>query len=83
MQHNRIAIDEIISEMLDEYERTRIYETDTAITRLEDYIQAQRVIAIGWMHEYDRVCLDKGGDPRTVEVPDILDQARKDLEGVG
>lgn len=65
--------------MLDNPDEHGIYPTSIAYTRLEHYIEGIRFEAIGWAHADACVCLDKGGDPRLQEVPEILDRARIDL----
>jgi len=65
--------------MLDNPDKHGIYPTGTAFTRLEHYIDGIRAEAIGWMHADACVTLDRGDDPRTVEVPDILERAKADL----
>jgi|GEM_PF-1847218 len=79
MEKDRTAICSIISKMLDNPDKSGIYPTSTAYTELEHYIEQVRTEAVGWMHAHACTTLDKGGDPRLVEVPDILDCARADL----
>jgi len=79
MDRDRTEICKIMSDMLDNPDKHGIYPTSTAYTRLEHYIEGVRAEAIGWMHANACVTLDRGGDPRTVEVPSILDQAKVDL----
>jgi len=79
MDKDRTAICNIVSDMLDNPDEHGIYPTSTAFTKLEHYIEGVRVEAIGWMHADACVTLDKGKDPRTTNVPDILERATKDL----
>jgi len=79
MDRDRTEICKIMSDMLDNPDKHGIYPTSTAYTRLEHYIEGVRAEAIGWMHANACVTLDRGGDPRTVDVPSILDQAKVDL----
>ena len=79
MEKDRKAICDIISEMFKTVDAAGIYSTSTAFTRLEHYIEQQRIEAIGWTHAFACTSLDKGGDPRIFEVPSILDAARRDL----
>ena len=79
MDKDRTAICEIISAMLDNPGPFGIYPTSTAFTRLEHYIEGVRAEAIGWTHAYDCVTLDKGGDPRLLNVPDMWDKTKADL----
>ncbi len=80
MDKDRTEICKIISEMLDNPDEHGIYQTSTAYTKLEHYIQQERTQAIGWTHADACVTLDNGNDPRTVNVPDILKRANKDLD---
>lgn len=80
MDKDRTEICKIISDMLDNPDKHGIYPTSTAFTRLEHYIESVRMEAIGWTHADCCCALDKGGDPRIVEVPDIVKRARHDLQ---
>ena len=77
---DRTAICNIISRMLDNPDEFGIYPTSTAYTELEHYIESVRAEAIGWTHADACITLDKGDDPRLIEVPEILSRARRDLE---
>ena len=79
MHKDRTIICEIISEMLDNSNEHGIYPTSTAYTKLEHYIESVRMETLGWMHGYCCILLDKGQDPRTEEVPKIIENALKDL----
>ena len=79
MHKDRAMICEIISEMLDNPGDCEIYPTGTAYTKLEHYIEGERMKAIGWAHADACTVLDNGGDPRCLEVPDILTRAKHDL----
>jgi hypothetical protein len=79
MNKDRTEICRIISEMLDSQDKHGIYPTSTAFTRLEHYIEGVRAEAIGWMYANACVTLDRGDDPRTMEVPRILERAKVDL----
>ena len=79
MDKDRKVICEIISDMLDNPDNHGIYHTSTCYTKLEHYIESVRIQAIGWMHANACVVLDKGDDPRLIEVPAILAQAKIDL----
>lgn len=79
MGKDRTKIVKIISEMLDNPDKSGIYPTSTAYTKLEYYIESVRAEAIGWTHANACVTLDKGEDPRLQEVPNILERAKKDL----
>lgn len=80
MDKDRTEICRIISQMLDNPDKHGIYPTSTAFTQLEHYIEGVRAEAIGWAHADACITLDKGGDPRTVEVPAILERAKADLQ---
>lgn len=79
MDRDRTEICKIVSEMLDNPDKHGIYPTSTAYTKLELYIESERIKAVGWM--YSKACteLDKGNDLRLQTVPDILSEAGKDL----
>jgi hypothetical protein len=79
MDKDRTKICEIISEMLDNPNKHDIYPTSTAFTKLEHYIEGERFQAIGWTHAFCCSALDKGTDPRVIEVPKIIDEARSQL----
>lgn len=80
MDKDRTAICNIISRMLDNPDKHGIYPTSTAFTALEHYCEGVRAEAIGWAHADACTTLDRGGDPRLVEVPAILERARQDLQ---
>lgn len=79
MDKDRTAICKIVSKMLDNPNKSGIYPTSTAYTELEHYIEGVRFEAIGWTHADACTALDKGDDPRLVEVPDMLARSRVDL----
>jgi hypothetical protein len=79
MKIDRTEIVKIISEMLDNPDESGIYPTSTAYTRLEHYCEKVRHEALGWMQADCCVALDRGDDPRTMEVPDTLARAKVDL----
>lgn len=79
MNKDRIEVCNIISDMLDNPDDNEIYPTSTAYTKLEHYIESVRAEAIGWTHADACTELDKGGDPRLTNVPDMLQRARVDL----
>ena len=80
MNKDRTAICDIISEMLDNPDESGIYPTSTAFTKLELYIESVRAEAIGWTHAEACVSLDRGGDPRVNNVPEMFSRALVDLE---
>lgn len=79
MDKDRSEICRIISEMLDNPDKTGIFPTSTAYNRLEHYVERVRAEAIGWAHADACVCLDKGDDPRLKNVPDMLSRATTDF----
>lgn len=70
---DRDAICKIISTMLDNPDEHGIYPTSTAFHKLELYVITQRIEAMGWCFAYCCNLLDKGGDPRLIEVPQLID----------
>lgn len=80
MNVDRTTISEIVDEMLENPDENGIFPTSTCFTRLEHYIEHVRIEALGWMHGHCCAELDKGGDPRLLEVPKIIEMARKNLE---
>jgi hypothetical protein len=79
MYKDRTAICNIISQMLDNPEESGIYPTSTAYNRLEHYVNQQREEAIGWAHAWACVKLDKGLDPRTEDIAEMLSESAVDL----
>jgi hypothetical protein len=70
---DRDKIHEIISTMLDNPDEHGIYPTSKAYHKLEMYVITQRIEALGWCYAYCCNLLDKGADPRQVEVPELID----------
>lgn len=66
--------------MLDNPSENGIYPTSTCYTRLELYIKGVRTEALGYAHTNACVMLDQGNDPRLLEVPKLLQCAKRDLE---
>ena len=79
MKKDRKEICTVISHMLDHPDKHGLYHTSTAYTRLEHYIEGVRAEAVGWTHSDACIELDKGGDPRLTEIPDILERSKMDL----
>jgi len=79
MDKDRTAICNIISEMLDNPDEHGIYPTSTCFTKLEMYIESQRLEAIGWANADACSALDKGKDPRIMDVSNLIQRAMKDL----
>lgn len=82
MEKDRTVICKIISEMLDNPDRLGIYGTTKAFEKLEEYVEQERVMAIGWCHAHCCAGLDKGEDPRHMEVPAVLEKALHDLQEI-
>ena len=80
MKRDRIAICKIISEMLDDPDEIGIYQTGRCFDRLEKYIEAERIQAIGWMHAEACTTLDSGSDIRETEISGMLERAERDLD---
>ena len=78
MDKDRTKINEIISEML-ENPKNGIYPTATAYTKLELYIESERLRTIGWALGYVCIELERGNDPRLQNIPDLIGKAMKDL----
>lgn len=81
MEKDREEICKIMSDMLDNPDDSGVYPTSTAYTRLEHYIEMQRIEALGWMHGFCCLSLDNGSDPRIENVPDIIEKAINNLNG--
>ena len=79
--NDRTMICSIISEMLDSPDEVGLYNTSTCFTKLEHYISQIRFESIGWCHAYCCTLLDDDFDPRTREVPRIIEDAKEDLVG--
>ena len=80
LKRDRAKICEIISEMLDNPDDIGIYPTSIAYKKLAEYIQQERLQAIGWTHAEACMAIDKDKDFRKVLVPDMLDRAFEDLD---
>jgi len=74
MKKDRDIICKILSEMLDNPDEYEIYPTATAYTKLELYIEGQRIEAISSTYGYICSNLDKDIDPRIQEVPEALSE---------
>lgn len=46
---------------------------------VQDLIDEAAITAIGWAYADCCATLDRGGDPRDEEMPNVLERARKDL----
>jgi len=79
MNKDRTKIYEIISQLLDSSDPSGIPPASTTCIALEHYIEQERYVAIGWMHAEACAILDRGSDPRTEEVPGIIERARAAL----
>lgn len=81
MKRDRRVICEIISDMIENPDKCGIFPTSTTYTKLELYIEMVRVEAIGWAHADACVKLDNEEDPRVSNVPEMLQRAKRDLDG--
>ena len=79
MDKDRAKICKIVSEMLDNQDKSGIFPTSTAYRKLEHLVESARIEAIGWTHAFCCSSLDRENDPRLINVPDMLGQANKDL----
>ena len=79
MGKDRARIVAIVSRMLDNPDEHEIYPTSTAYTELEHYIESVRMETLGWAHGFFCAILDKGEDPRTYEVPKLIEKAIEQL----
>lgn len=79
MDRDRTAICQIIGGMLDNPDEHGIFSTSTCFTKLEHYIETVRAEALGFAHGYACSILDEGKDPRTIQVPELLEKAREIL----
>ena len=80
MERGRTRVCEIISEMLDNPDKTGIYPTGKAYNDLIEYVHQERFQVLGWMHAEACTSLDRGIDIRKTNVPMMLDRAKSDLE---
>jgi len=80
MGKDRTSIIEIISEMLENTDPCGIYNTSAAFDKLESLVTEARGEAVGWMYAEACIALDNGKDIRKIEVPIILEKAKRDLE---
>jgi len=79
IERDRTAICNIISEMLDGPVWKIPKRVNAAYTRLEQYVEGERARAIGWAHADACITLDRGDDPRSSNVPEMLTRAQVDL----
>ncbi len=79
MRRDRKEICEIISNMLDS-PKGGIYPTSTAFAALELYIEQVRIEAVGWTFTKACLILDRGEDPRLLEIPILLAAAAVELD---
>jgi hypothetical protein len=61
------------------YQNKEIMTTAGEIEAICDYVDEQRILALGWATADACAHLDKGIDYREVEVPTILERFQKDL----
>lgn len=78
MSHRK-EICKIISEMLDNPDKSGIFQTTKAFDALEELINKAKVEAIGWMYAEACANADDGIDIRKIEVPSLIVRAKEDL----
>jgi len=76
MDKDEKEICNIVSRMLDHPDKNGVYPTSTAYTELELYVEKQRMEVLGWCYSYCCRLLDEGKDPRTEEVPMLIEASR-------
>jgi hypothetical protein len=79
MKKDRMAIIQVISEMLDNPDEYGIYTTTKAYDTLENLFDELRIEAIGWMYAKACTMLDDKEDLSKKEVSNLLKEALKDL----
>jgi len=79
MDKDRQVVCDIVSEMLDHPDEHGIYPTTTAYYKLVNYIEQERIQALGWAIAECCTTLDKGDDPRFHDLSEILSRAIQDL----
>lgn len=82
MEKDRKAICDIISNMLDNPDKIGIYPTSDAYKQLEEYIESERALALGFAFGFCCASLDTEKDPREIECPAFLDDALKALNNI-
>ena len=82
MKKDREIINKIISNMLDNPDKIGIYPTSDAYKQLEEYIESERALALGFAFGFCCASLDTEKDPREIECPAFLDDALKALNNI-
>jgi hypothetical protein len=77
--NDRSKVCEIVSRMLDEPRDGGIYRTTRAYNELEALLRTARAEAVGFAFGAACQCLDRGIDPRKVEMPEVLERANAAL----
>jgi hypothetical protein len=82
MEKDKKAIIEFMSKNFKGVNLYKVFPvtTDTFIEEMEEYIEGQRVEAIGWTHAYACVNLDEGKDLRHQDCSEMLESALIDLQ---
>jgi hypothetical protein len=71
---DRNKVFEIVSRMLDEPGDSGIYRTTRAYNELEELLAAVRAETVGYVWAEACSRLDRGEDPRKVEIPEIFER---------
>lgn len=79
MEQDQKKIQEVIGKVLIDHGAYHLYPMSELYLELERYIEQQRIEALVWMLAECCVLLDKGDDPRKMEIPDMLERAKFDL----
>lgn len=79
MDIDRQKIYTVISEMLDNPDENGVFQTTKACDDLENYIVFVRWSTLGWAVAHACCLADRAADIRKVDVPEIMEQYKKDL----
>jgi hypothetical protein len=71
MEKDKKTINEIVSNTTD--------APDKLIIELENYVESERALALGFAFGFCCASLDTGKDPREIECPAFLDDALENL----
>lgn len=76
----RTVICDLMSEMIDNPNKHGIYPTSKFMSKMEDFCLKMRHEAIEWTWAKACTLLDKGEEPRDFIIPQLIDEAEKDLD---
>lgn len=79
MKQDRQYICEVISRMLDNPNENGIYPTTEVYDMLENFIHSVRVSAVGWAWAEACSQLDKGKNPRTYDMGELIVRIEEDF----